>query len=108
MKRIEDRNGTKYRLEDTRLFEPQLKGEFYDNAREVKRSELRKALKALDPNGIETGYVNYYYSRHLTKAGHLRERDTSNVRLFINGDTIGIGCCIFEAANGRALQRWAR
>lgn len=106
MRRIEDQYGNKYRLENNRLFQQQPKEDLYDNAREVRRTELRKALKAVDPS-TGRGNINYYYSRHLTKAGNLRGRNTSNVPLFVNGDFISIGCITFEDANGRALQRWA-
>ena len=102
MKRIEDRNGSKYRLEDTRLFEPRA----HFTTREVKRSELRKALKTLNSSGMSG--INYYFSARLTPTGKLSKPDSSNVRLYVNGDRISIGCCTFEDANGRALQHWAR
>ena len=107
MKRIEDRDGNKYRLEDNRLFQPQPKEDLYGNAREVKRSELRKALKTLNSSGMDGG-INYYFSARLTPTGKLSKPDSSNVRLYVDGDRIGIGCCTFEDANGRALQHWAR
>ena len=107
MKRIEDRDGNKYRLEDNRLFQPQPKEDLYGNAREVKRTELRKALKALNSSGMSGG-INYYFSERLTPTGKLSKPDSSNVRLYVDGDRIGIGCCTFEDANGRALQHWAR
>ena len=102
MKRIEDNEGAKYRLEEKRLVEV-ADPNYPDEYREVRKTDLRRAFRTKR----STTEIDYRYADQVTKTGKPKYLPPVTVDLFVDEDTVRLGCRTFEGKHAKALVRWA-